>query len=151
MASAADRTDGSLNEVAEKLGAHPESVRNWVRQDAIDVGERPGLTSDDKARIAELERDSAELRRANERVEILRGVRRQLRDLRVRKVWRQASRRQRQTVAWMPFSSTSLRRCLRSGGAPLIALRRGGVCREQSWESMNKSSDGHGPRFSHGA
>lgn len=60
------RSDGGISDVAEKLGVHPESVRNWVRQDAIDSGVRPGLTTDDKARIAELEREIFELRRANE-------------------------------------------------------------------------------------
>ena len=60
------RTDGGLNEVAEQLGVHPETVRNWVRQAAVDNGERPGVTTEDKARIAELERENRELRRANE-------------------------------------------------------------------------------------
>ena len=60
------RTDGGIKEVAEQLGVHPESVRNWVYQHRVDAGERPGLTSDDKARIAELEREVRELKRANE-------------------------------------------------------------------------------------
>ena len=55
-----------MKEIAEQLGVHAESVRNWVRQAAIDDGERPGLTTEDKARIAELERENFELRRANE-------------------------------------------------------------------------------------
>ena len=45
---------------------HTESVRNWVRQADIDDGHRPGTTTDEKARIAELERENSELRRANE-------------------------------------------------------------------------------------
>jgi len=45
---------------------HVESVRNWVRQASIDSGEEPGVTSGDKARIRELEKENAELRRANE-------------------------------------------------------------------------------------
>src|SRR3954447_22675953 len=60
------RSDGGLKEVAEQLGVHTESVRNWVRQAEIDNGARPGTTSEDKSRIAELERENAELRRANE-------------------------------------------------------------------------------------
>jgi transposase len=60
------RSDGGIKDVAEQLGVHAESVRNWVRQSEIDNGDRPGVTSDDKARIAELEREIFELRRANE-------------------------------------------------------------------------------------
>jgi transposase len=60
------RSDGGIKEVAEQLGVHSESVRNWVRQSEIDAGNRPGLSTDDKARIAELERENFELRRANE-------------------------------------------------------------------------------------
>ena len=60
------RHDGGLKEIGEQLGVHTESVRNWVRQAAIDDGHRPGITTDEKARIAELERENSELRRANE-------------------------------------------------------------------------------------
>ena len=60
------RIDGGIKDVAEKLGVHPESVRNWVNQAKIDAGERPGLSTEDKARIAELERENFELRRATE-------------------------------------------------------------------------------------
>jgi transposase len=64
--AARGRADGGMREVAEALGVHPESVRNWFRQAAVDAGGRPGLTTPDKARIAELERENRELRRANE-------------------------------------------------------------------------------------
>jgi transposase len=60
------RVDGGIKDVAEKLGVHPESVRGWLRQAQIDNGERAGLSTDDKARNAELERENFELRRANE-------------------------------------------------------------------------------------
>jgi transposase len=63
---ARDRVDGGIKEVAEQLGVHPESVRNWVNQIQVDAGARPGQTTEDKARIAELERENRELRRANE-------------------------------------------------------------------------------------
>jgi transposase len=61
-----DRRDGGIREVANQLGVHVESVRNWVRQARVDDGEAPGVTSDDKARIRSLEKENAELRRANE-------------------------------------------------------------------------------------
>jgi transposase len=60
------RSDGGLAEVAEQLGVHVESIRNWLRQTEVDSGERQGVTSVDKARIKELERENAELRRSNE-------------------------------------------------------------------------------------
>jgi len=63
---ARSRTDGGLNEVAEKLGVHPESVRNWLNRHPTDAGERPGLTTDERQRLKELERENRELRRANE-------------------------------------------------------------------------------------
>ena len=64
-----DRRDGGIREVANQLGVHVESVRNWVRQASIDGGESPGVTSEDKARIRELEKENAEWRRANEILE----------------------------------------------------------------------------------
>lgn len=45
---------------------HPETLRNWVRQAEIDGGVRPGTTTDDTKRLAELERENRELKRANE-------------------------------------------------------------------------------------
>lgn len=57
---------GAIKRVADQLGVHPEALRNWVRQAEVDGGIRPGLSTDDQARITELEREVRELRRANE-------------------------------------------------------------------------------------
>ena len=57
---------GAIKRVADQLGVHPEALRNWVRQAEVDGGSRPGLSTDDQARITELEREVRELRRANE-------------------------------------------------------------------------------------
>ncbi len=57
---------GEIKRVADQLGVHPEALRNWVRQAEVDGGTRPGLSTDDQARITELEREVRELRRANE-------------------------------------------------------------------------------------
>ena len=52
--------------VAEKLGPTPETVRLWLRRAEIDGGTRAGVSSAERARIKELERENRELRRANE-------------------------------------------------------------------------------------
>ena len=57
---------GAIKRIADQLGVHPEALRNWVRQAEIDGGARPGTTTDDAHRLAELEREVRELRRANE-------------------------------------------------------------------------------------
>jgi transposase len=57
---------GTLASVGQKLGVNPETLRNWVEKAEIDSGQRPGTTSEDKKRIAELEKEVRELRRANE-------------------------------------------------------------------------------------
>ena len=56
----------ALTAIAGKLGCSPDSLRVWVRQAQRDGCERPGLTSADKDRIKELERENRELRQANE-------------------------------------------------------------------------------------
>ncbi len=56
---------GAIARVAEQLGMHRETLRNWVRQAEIDGGARPGTTTSDSQRVAELEREVRELRRAN--------------------------------------------------------------------------------------
>src|SRR3712207_7967859 len=57
---------GVITRVARQLGIGTESLRGWVRQAEVDGGERPGTTTEDKARIAQLERENRELRRAND-------------------------------------------------------------------------------------
>ena len=52
--------------VARQLGVGVESLRGWVKQAEIDGGSRPGTSSTDSARIAELEREVRDLRRAND-------------------------------------------------------------------------------------
>ena len=52
--------------IATKIGCTPETLRKWVRRAEIDSGRREGMTSNERARIKELERENRELRRANE-------------------------------------------------------------------------------------
>ena len=52
--------------MAEKLGCTAETLRRWVRQAERDAGYRPGLTTDERTRFKQLERENVELKRANE-------------------------------------------------------------------------------------
>ena len=56
----------AIRSVAEKIGCTAETLRSWVRQAERDQGRRAGTTTDERARIKELERENKELRRANE-------------------------------------------------------------------------------------
>jgi transposase len=56
----------AIRSVAEKIGCPVEVLRRWVRQAERDAGQRPGLTTDERARLKHLERENVELKRANE-------------------------------------------------------------------------------------
>ena len=56
----------AISSIAGKMGCTAETLRKWVRQAERDQGRRPGLTTDEKQRLKELERENRELKRANE-------------------------------------------------------------------------------------
>jgi transposase len=56
----------AMASIAAKIGCTTETLRKWVRQSEVDQGKRGGLTSDERARMKELEREVRELRRSNE-------------------------------------------------------------------------------------
>ena len=56
----------AITSIARKFGCTPETLRNWMRQDERDRGQRGGLTTDERQRVKELEREVRELKRANE-------------------------------------------------------------------------------------
>jgi len=56
----------AIRSISAKFGMSAETLRIWVRRAETDEGLRPGLTSDERAHMKELERDNKELRRANE-------------------------------------------------------------------------------------
>jgi transposase len=56
---------GACRRVGEQLGINTDTLRNWVKPARVDDRERPGLPTSDRARLADLEREVRELRRAN--------------------------------------------------------------------------------------
>jgi transposase len=56
----------AISTVAKRLDVHPATLRLWVNQAEVDQGVRSGTSTSDAERIAELERENRELRRANE-------------------------------------------------------------------------------------
>ena len=54
-------------ELAVELGCSEQTLRNWRYQDEADRGERPGvLSTDERARLRELERENRVLRQERE-------------------------------------------------------------------------------------
>lgn len=56
----------AITSISAKCGMTTETLRKWVRRAEVDAGERGGLTTDERSRLRELERENRELRRANE-------------------------------------------------------------------------------------
>src|SRR5215218_5525949 len=55
-------TGRPIAQIANELGIYDSTLGNWVRQDRIDRGEREGLTSDERARLGQLEAENTRLR-----------------------------------------------------------------------------------------
>ena len=56
---------GACARVGEQLGINRDTLRGWVKQAQVDAGDRPGVSTTDRARLVRLERENRELRRAN--------------------------------------------------------------------------------------
>jgi transposase len=56
----------AIASIAPKIGCTKETLRRWVRRAEVDGGKRPGLTTQERSRLKQLEREVFELRRANE-------------------------------------------------------------------------------------
>ena len=62
------RGDRNVSQVARDFDLTETAVRSWVKQAEIDEGERPGLTTEERAELTRLRRDNRSLR---EDVEVL--------------------------------------------------------------------------------
>jgi transposase len=61
------RTSGkSIAEIARDLGVTEQSLRNWVKQHEVDVGKRPGLSSEEREELKRLRRENRILREERE-------------------------------------------------------------------------------------
>ena len=56
----------AMQSISAKVGCTAETLRKWVKQTEIDQGKRDGLSSSDRERLKELERENRELKQANE-------------------------------------------------------------------------------------
>jgi transposase len=56
----------AINSISGKIGCTAETLRKWVRRTEIDQGFRNGLTTSERERLKQLERENRELKRANE-------------------------------------------------------------------------------------
>jgi len=56
----------SIPRIAKDLGISDQTLRNWVAQDDTDAGKRTGLTSDERSRMRELEKENRKLREERE-------------------------------------------------------------------------------------
>jgi transposase-like protein len=56
----------AIEAIAGKIGCKANTLWEWVRRTERDNGQRPGLTTSERERLKELERENRELKRANE-------------------------------------------------------------------------------------
>jgi|SRR5687768_14979510 transposase len=56
----------AIGSIAGKIGCTAETLRRWVRQAERDQGKRAGVTTSERDRLKQLERENLELKRANE-------------------------------------------------------------------------------------
>jgi len=55
-----------FSSISQKIGCRPETLRDWVNKQAIETGDREGLTQSERAQMKELQREVRELKQAND-------------------------------------------------------------------------------------
>jgi len=65
VAREAGSVSGACRRIGEQLGINADTLRGWVKRAQIDAGARPGVSTAEAARVRQLEKENAELRRAN--------------------------------------------------------------------------------------
>ena len=55
----------ALTAISKLFGMSPETLRTWVRKTQVDTVSRHGLTTDERTRLKQLERENKDLKRAN--------------------------------------------------------------------------------------
>ena len=56
----------AIESIAGKIGCAAQTLHGWVRRQQTDAGVIPGVTTEERQRIKDLERENRELRRTNE-------------------------------------------------------------------------------------
>lgn len=56
----------AIESIAPKIGCVPQTLNEWVRKHKVDTGTRDGVSTAERERVKELERENRELRKANE-------------------------------------------------------------------------------------
>ncbi len=56
----------TIESISSKIGCTAETLRRWVRQSEIDQGKRGGISTSERDRLKELERENRELKQTNE-------------------------------------------------------------------------------------
>ena len=56
----------AIESIAPKIGCVPQTLHYWVKREEVDSGQREGLTTSERERLKQLERENKELRRAND-------------------------------------------------------------------------------------
>ena len=56
----------AIESIVPKIGCVPQTLHDWVKREEVDSGQREGLTTSERERLKQLERENKELRRAND-------------------------------------------------------------------------------------
>ena len=56
----------AVESIAPKIGCVPQTLLEWVKREEVDGGKRDGMTTSERERLRQLERENKELRRAND-------------------------------------------------------------------------------------